>query len=1069
MSVVRCLGSQCGGSDTFYVVNPQLDEAQARIESHLTFATRPQDAVLVVRRESGVGKTRLVYETISRVPGAQSLAVFAVDEDAANRLASLLANTSQSAIIVADEMTARGIARLRTTLAGHRHRVRVVAIESTEEEYRRDDGEAVWVNAVPAPTLEAILETNFPEVTRERRRAYAHLAEGTIRFAVELCRRDAEIQLERGLPRATFARDYVARLLANQERDAVEAIALFHGVGWRDEVADELQRLCTLLGLDVDRFRQAATRIGKAPGFIATAGRYWYVKPPIVAQVAFEDAWQRWGEHDVTRFLERIATSGLLQPFLRQVGRVAPDQVRRRVGDYWLDWARELEPERMRQCNDAERLLDLVEIDPALFLPILRQLIEGATDAALVISTDWNPARKEAKHELVKLARRFASLHEHFHDAEAILLRLARAEADPRVNPTAKSTYQQLFKVVLSGTVLPFADRLAVLRQRIREGDGPVSVLALDALCAIFDVHHSRGMDEPVVAGRIASDDWQPATYAEWHDCLVAAMAELEAVIATGSSAIRERIWADLMPRLGHLAEQGFAGDLGTLFPPEELTPVARERLVIELKTYLESLGDAPEETRRRSITTDDEQALRNLLDAVQPDSIQSRLAVILGVDYWQAKVFEGTSPWRTEVRMLADELIRIPTEWAIAIDQLTSPSSSNAYEFGLELGGRDIDGHLLDTVLDTALIRPLSNFTLGYVKGLTNRTTEHAGRIGQLLHDAEESAPLLAFYVAANAEKGPRALERMLRLVDTGRVPAAHLSTLARGLEERRLEDAEFAAVLARLATAADNNDADAATWGLRLLHLRLQDLPKVARLDDSSHGPLAEQTWRLVEATATAKQLGSGFWPEVFGTIAPADPERAAKVAADALGSGNVSLRPVASELLITLAETQPQHVIEQLGRVMLDPELAFSFTLHSHADVFAALPLTVIEEWLRASGSEGAIALAWHLPRPYSDADGRSMVPPLTELVLSRFGQEPEVVARLCQATISESRFEMEELYEGLAKRRSLAQEVAAFEAHPNAWVRAWARAVLQAVEDHERWVIDHQQESEERRLR
>lgn len=1056
------------GATRHYVRDPKLNDVQARIESHLTLASTPRDAVLLLRGESGVGKTRLAFEAVTSIPGADALVVFAADEQAASRLANLFANRSLSAILVADEMTSEGVAQIRAALDGHRDRVRIVAIESAEDDYRRDDDGAVWIPNVSTSTLDEILDANFPQVVRERRRAYAYLAEGAIRFAVELCRRDAEIALEPGLPRAAFVREYVGRLLADHEKDSVDAVALVYGVGWRDEVAEELQRLCVLLGLDADRVRRSANRVREAPGFIATAGRYWYVKPPIVARVAFNDAWQRWAAHNEDDFLERVAASGLLKPFLRQVGRIAADDVRRRVGEYWRDWAGGLTPECFRTHEILSQLLDLVEITPELFLPVLQRLVDQATDEVLTYEPSWSPGQREGRHELVKLARRFAALPRHFHDAESILLRLALAESQPRISPNATGTYKQLFKVFLSGTTLPFDTRLSALSQRIR-GEEAAALLAIDTLCAILDPHHHRGVDDPIVAGHIASEDWQPDTHNGWHECLVLAVDELKSVIANGSQTVKERTWGALLPRLGTLAESGFATSLGALFPDDMLTTHVRKRFVIELRTYLESLEDLEDKREwRRLISEEDEQELRNLILASAPVAVQERLGILLESDFWQSLILEADSSWRLEARAIAAKLLQNPMEFEAAQQLLFSTSLMTVQEFGRELGGQDLDGAFLEAALNAAFDQPPASFTIGYIQGLAEKTSKHSDRIERFLADADEQAPLLAFQLAYTIEG--LALERMLRLVDQDQVPALHLRMLAHGLNGRRLTDEEREQILERLATAAERQEPEAAYWGVVLLHRWLPaKADAIEREKMLRRERLANVTWRLIEADMSSEQRPPGLWSDILRDMAAIDPTRAARSAANALCTGNGSLRSVASEVLIALVDSEPELVMAELGRVMLDPEQAFSATVHSHSSVIEALPHAVMERWLEANGREGAIALAWHVPRPFVAPRGQAEIPRLTEIVLARFGQDEEVFDAFCRASVSESRFVVEMSGEGLARRRHVAEQVQVFEAHPNERIRAWAREVQRRVDDYERWMSDSRLEDDEHRFR
>ena len=122
--------------------------------------------------------------------------------------------------------------------------------------------------------------------------------------------------------------------LRSAERDVIEALALVTRLGFSRDVSGELEALCELVGLDSALFGETANRLHDVPGFVGRGGRYLYVTPEIIAQVAFESAWRRWSEPDVRGFLSRIPLA-LSQPFKRRVERSASEEIRREVADFF--------------------------------------------------------------------------------------------------------------------------------------------------------------------------------------------------------------------------------------------------------------------------------------------------------------------------------------------------------------------------------------------------------------------------------------------------------------------------------------------------------------------------------------------------------------------------------------------------------------------------------------------------------------------------------------------------------------------------------------------------------------
>src|SRR5262249_8510413 len=125
-----------------------------------------------------------------------------------------------------------------------------------------------------------------------------------------------------------------------------------------------------------------------------------------------------------------------------------------------------------------------------------------------------------ARRELVWLAEKFLRLQEHFADAERILLRLALAETEIYAN-NATGVWKNLFRPLLSGTPVPFRDRLRLLEQRFQTDGKAQRALCLAALGGPLRAGYPAGrlLGPPVVAGRIPPPDWQPNNVQEAREC----------------------------------------------------------------------------------------------------------------------------------------------------------------------------------------------------------------------------------------------------------------------------------------------------------------------------------------------------------------------------------------------------------------------------------------------------------------------------------------------------------------------------------------------------------------------
>ena len=107
-----------------------------------------------------------------------------------------------------------------------------------------------------------------------------------------------------------------------------------------------------------------------------------------------------------------------------------------------------------------------------------------------------------------------------------MLLRLALAETEPHLGNNASSVWQSLFRIFLSGTPLPFVDRLPILEARLRAADPTQRHLALEALDEILtDGPGARLAAPPMLFGRLPPPEWRPASNEERRACRSLALA----------------------------------------------------------------------------------------------------------------------------------------------------------------------------------------------------------------------------------------------------------------------------------------------------------------------------------------------------------------------------------------------------------------------------------------------------------------------------------------------------------------------------------------------------------------
>jgi len=180
-----------------FVATEHYAEWATRIEGHLDWSQKPAEVALTLYGNAGVGKTRSLFEILDQFENQRELVLYTNDEKAAIDIATALTNDgTQSAILVADECLNRARASLSSILRGNEHRVRLITIDNAFERTRRIAPELHVTRATEQETLR-VLEANFDSVPLDRRLRYTRIADGSLRFAVYMCKHDSEI-LETG-------------------------------------------------------------------------------------------------------------------------------------------------------------------------------------------------------------------------------------------------------------------------------------------------------------------------------------------------------------------------------------------------------------------------------------------------------------------------------------------------------------------------------------------------------------------------------------------------------------------------------------------------------------------------------------------------------------------------------------------------------------------------------------------------------------------------------------------------------------------------------------------------------
>ncbi len=1059
------------------------------ISNHINFDLNA-DTILTIQGEAGVGKTRSACEALACHPAIEAMVAVTSDEQSALVFAQAISSDRNSrAILVADECSLQYRERLRRILPGCSDRLRVIAIDNSLQR-AEGAGEIRITQMSPAEVLQ-ILDMSFPDLPSDRRRTFTQLARGFIRLAVDLCQHDHLVPISGRLDGVFghFEDSYLVSRLEKDELATVQVISLLPRVGFRDDTANELKELCAhpAINLDSRKVVEIATQLKQSPGFIAFGGRFLYVTPTLISQVAFQSAWGKWVSPDPSGFLQNLSPS-LLDGFIEQARRAPNPELARAVSNFFLNWATGLGPPDLAVEATAVRLVRLIESDPDLFLPLLKRLLEGMPEEELQTLHALTIEGQNARRQIVWLAEKLAQLPDYFTSAEQLLFRLALAESEPHLGNSATRVWTSLYRIVQSGTPTPFPDRLKLLEKRLREARDSHLPMLIDAFNEILkDVPITGLTGSQVILGRVPPPVWRPNDHAERQACLRAGL-EMAARLSSGGGSVGDAVRTAVVERLSPLFLAGCFEQVEAVLGQGPLPDTMLAVLTRELEEFTETFCREHEftfqsrqpkaeggeeivsvmEKHPREIGPDLEDRIRKWYARLIPDTLHGRLVSVVGRDSWQQEIAGDRESWQREIDELAVTLVSNPVEFESEIPWLASTEARSVYHLGQSLGKADTSGTLVERVFQSAR-EGATGVARGYLEQVSTSNSSQLGRLNAALDKLQEEDARTAFDVLWSAGPEVRKVERVFGLVDAGHLPAELLRSLEREAYSGQLNQEQLAGAVLRTINAAEDGNAKAAVVAVRLLYAwlhpdrrmtgseRLANAPElVPMLRHALHAAVGS-----MNAAAGSVYLEPTFWLTLAEDLAAIDVASGAELLAKGITNRDFKTRQLAERHLVNLATFSPSEVMKAVGEVFLHPLDVKWLQLGNISALLHTIPEVIVKEWIGRNGLPAAQAIARHLPPPYLDED-KPIVSPLTEFVMETYEWDEHVFQEFVAGIRSRK------VYTGDIASQYLEEVHTAtrFLDHPLRRIRDWA---LSEIENARRRADYWKQRDEEDNLR
>jgi hypothetical protein len=356
---------------------------------------------------------------------------------------------------------------------------------------------------------------------------------------------------------------------------------------------------------------------------------------------------------------------------------------------------------------------------------------------------------------------------------------------------------------------------------------------------------------------------------------------------------------------------------------------------------------------------------LQQWLQELKPTDFRGKIAYLFRGDRWHHALVGDEESWRAEIARLARLMFENPDTFQELVDYLSTPDLSNVDILGLDLGKLDKSGIYIDLIFQAALRKQSTALARGYVAGFASDDPRVSANLNKAIDQVEKDNAAVAFDLFAVGGRKTHALDRTLRLVDSGRLSPRYLRGFSM-MAGRDLTAGEVAQLLDRFIRTSGEDP--------KILADAIEFIGSLLKTDGKSAEPVLDnpdvrrRVWRVADATTVTGQSGSYWWKATVRGLSTYEAEKAIAVAASGLVADDFGRIEACQELLIEFAKARAKYVMTEVGGVMLDDVRGWRFFAGNYRPLIGSIPAQVVTDWLLEHGVEGARRVARHLPKPY-----------------------------------------------------------------------------------------------------
>ncbi|MEP7295234.1 MAG: hypothetical protein ABI702_03535 [Burkholderiales bacterium] len=515
-----------------------VTEGLARLRAALS---KPGQVLRVVGL-SGTGKTRMVQALFEKEVGSGELPdqAFVLYTDLGNEpdpsareMLLRLGSKEQRAIVIVDNCNPKTHRTLADVVSQYNKHLSLLTVEYDVADDDSPDATDVYELApASAQVLEGILLRLMPHLTGPDRQRITEFSGGNARVALALARTVAkgeglgvlnDTELFRRLFRQGQAED--PELLR-----AAQVCSLVYSFEVEDMKSEssELRVLARLAEMTPNELYRHVSSL-KRRDLVQSRSKWRAVLPPALANRLAQWALQEIPAADIT---DAFAVSErLLISFSRRLEYLHDSEEACAIAGHWMEDERWLaDPAQLNELG-RKLFINLAPLVPDKVLAGMERALSSCSAANFVLR------HKHSMHEWSTLLRHLAYQPESFDRAAALLLTLAEHEESNNVD--CRGAWKEMFRIGLSGTLAPPAQRVRLLEHLLTTATGKRREITWTAVEAMLEANHISSSHDFSFGARPHGYGWEPESHAEVLAWFESAIALLRREAASGDQGLQ--------------------------------------------------------------------------------------------------------------------------------------------------------------------------------------------------------------------------------------------------------------------------------------------------------------------------------------------------------------------------------------------------------------------------------------------------------------------------------------------------------------------------------------------------